>query len=101
LVNPVRESRGIRRRRFRSCTVFGGCGAARPASRRRSHEARKGIEFLEQEVEVMRRAVAYLSQDVNPTDITDHATAEGKFYLCAVKDLHLNRIVCHSIDGRM
>jgi transposase len=30
-------------------------------------EARKRIRLLEQEAEVMRRAVAYLSRDVNPT----------------------------------
>jgi len=29
-------------------------------------EARKRIRLLEQEAEVMRRAVAYLSRDVNP-----------------------------------
>lgn len=35
------------------------------------------------------------------TDITEHATAEGKLYLCAVKDVHSNRIVGYSIDSRM
>jgi putative transposase len=35
------------------------------------------------------------------TDITEHPTAEGKLYLCAVKDLHSNRIVGYSIDSRM
>ncbi|WP_162237547.1 IS3 family transposase [Arthrobacter sp. Leaf234] len=34
------------------------------------------------------------------TDITEQPTAEGKLYLCAIKDLHSNRIVGHSIDGR-
>ena len=33
---------------------------------RRAAEARKRIKLLEQEAEVMRRAVAYLSRDVNP-----------------------------------
>ncbi len=27
------------------------------------------------------------------TDISEHATAEGKLYLCAIKDVHSNRIV--------
>ena len=27
------------------------------------------------------------------TDITEHPTAEGKLYLCAVKDCYSNRIV--------
>lgn len=35
------------------------------------------------------------------TDITEHATGEGKLYLCAVKDAFSNRIVGYSIDARM
>ncbi len=35
------------------------------------------------------------------TDITEHNTAEGKLYLCAVKDACSRRIVGYSIDSRM
>lgn len=35
------------------------------------------------------------------TDITEHRTDEGKLYLCAIKDVHYNRIVGYSIDERM
>ncbi|MFK5648069.1 IS3 family transposase, partial [Ornithinimicrobium sp. LYQ121] len=35
------------------------------------------------------------------TDITEHVTAEGKLYMCAVKDVWSNRIVGYSIDTRM
>ncbi|NBM17983.1 DDE-type integrase/transposase/recombinase [Streptomyces sp. GC420] len=35
------------------------------------------------------------------TDITEHATGEGKLYLCAVKDAYSGRIVGYSIDARM
>ncbi|MDN5896235.1 MAG: IS3 family transposase [Nocardioides sp.] len=35
------------------------------------------------------------------TDITEHRTGEGKLYLCAIKDVHSNRIVGYSIDSRM
>jgi transposase InsO family protein len=35
------------------------------------------------------------------TDITEHRTQEGKLYLCAIKDLHSNKIVGYSIDSRM
>ncbi len=35
------------------------------------------------------------------TDITEHPTAEGKLYLCAVKDAFSNRIVGYSMDSRM
>jgi putative transposase len=35
------------------------------------------------------------------TDITEHPTAEGKLYLCAVKDAFSGRIVGYSMDHRM
>lgn len=35
------------------------------------------------------------------TDITEHPTAQGKLYLCAVKDLWSRRIVGYSIDSTM
>jgi len=35
------------------------------------------------------------------TDITEHRTAEGKLYSCAIKDVFSNRIVGYSIDTRM
>ncbi|MGE9807412.1 IS3 family transposase [Janibacter sp. G1551] len=35
------------------------------------------------------------------TDITEHWTAEGKLYMCAIKDVYSNRIVGYSIDSRM
>ncbi|MFJ8769273.1 IS3 family transposase [Streptomyces clavifer] len=35
------------------------------------------------------------------TDITEHATSEGKLYLCAVKDVYSGRILGYSIDARM
>jgi transposase InsO family protein len=35
------------------------------------------------------------------TDITQHHTREGKLYLCAIKDVHSNRIVGYSMDERM
>lgn len=34
-------------------------------------------------------------------DITDHSTAEGKLYLCAVKDVCSGRIVGYSMQSRM
>ena len=35
------------------------------------------------------------------TDITEHPTAEGKLYLCAIKDVYSSRIVGYSMDSRM
>lgn len=34
-------------------------------------------------------------------DITEHPTAEGRLYLCAIKDVFSNRIVGYSISDRM
>jgi len=34
-------------------------------------------------------------------DITEHRTAEGKLYVCAVKDAYSGRIIGYSIDTRM
>jgi transposase InsO family protein len=35
------------------------------------------------------------------TDITEHPTAEGKLYCCAIKDVFANRIVGYACDERM
>jgi putative transposase len=35
------------------------------------------------------------------TDITEHRTAEGELYLCAIKNVCSGRIVGYSIDSRM
>jgi transposase InsO family protein len=35
------------------------------------------------------------------TDITEHPTAEGKLYCCAIKDVFSNRIVGYSLGDRM
>ncbi|WP_438940570.1 IS3 family transposase [Geodermatophilus maliterrae] len=35
------------------------------------------------------------------TDITEHPTAEGKLYCCAIKDLFSDRIVGYALDERM
>jgi transposase InsO family protein len=50
---------------------------------------------------VDRRFTAPVPNAVWLTDITEHATAEGKLYLCALKDLHSGRIVGYSMDARM
>jgi transposase InsO family protein len=50
---------------------------------------------------VQRRFRADRRDQVWLTDITEHHTAEGKLYLCAVKDVYSNRIVGYSIDSRM
>lgn len=48
-----------------------------------------------------RQFVAEQPDQVWLTDITEHRTAEGKLYLCAIKDACSNRIVGWAIDSRM
>ncbi|MCO1657119.1 IS3 family transposase [Pseudonocardia humida] len=50
---------------------------------------------------VQRRFTADKLNDLWLTDITEHATGEGKLYVCAIKDAASNRIVGYSISERM
>ncbi|MGX9349248.1 IS3 family transposase [Microbacterium sp. KNMS] len=50
---------------------------------------------------VQRDFTATAPNELWLTDITEHRTAEGKLYLCAVKDVCSNRIVGYSISDRM
>ena len=50
---------------------------------------------------VLRRFTAQRPNELWLTDITEHPTAEGKLYLCAVKDACSKRIVGYSMDSRM
>ncbi len=50
---------------------------------------------------VQRDFTAPAPDKVWVTDITEHPTAEGKLYCCAIKDLFSNRIVGYALDERM
>jgi putative transposase len=50
---------------------------------------------------VQRDFHAEMANELWLTDISEHPTAEGKLYLCAVKDVFSNRIVGYSISDRM
>ena len=50
---------------------------------------------------VQRDFTAQRPDQVWVTDITEHLTAEGKLYCCAIKDLFSNRIVGYALDERM
>jgi transposase InsO family protein len=50
---------------------------------------------------VERRFTAAKPNQLWLTDLTEHPTAEGKLYLCAIKDACSNRIVGYSINERM
>jgi putative transposase len=50
---------------------------------------------------VRREFTADAANQLWLADITEHRTAEGKLYLCAIKDVFSNRIVGWAIDSRM
>jgi transposase InsO family protein len=50
---------------------------------------------------VERDFTADASNQLWLSDITEHLTAEGKLYICAVKDVFSNRIVGYCMDSRM
>jgi putative transposase len=50
---------------------------------------------------LQRNFTAQRPDQVWVTDITEHPTAEGKLYCCAIKDLFSNRIVGYALDERM
>ena len=50
---------------------------------------------------VRRNFTAARPDQVWLTDITEHPTAQGKVYCCAIKDVFSNRIVGYAIDERM
>ncbi len=50
---------------------------------------------------LQRDFTAAAANQVWVTDITEHPTAEGKVYCCAIKDLFSNRIVSDALDERM
>ncbi|MHA7141883.1 IS3 family transposase [Arthrobacter sp. Sr33] len=50
---------------------------------------------------VQRDFTAKMPNQLWLTDITEHPTAEGKLYLCAMKDVYSGRIVGYSMDSRM
>ena len=52
--------------------------------------------------DLVRRAFgAKASNELWFIDITEHPTAEGKLYLCAIKDAFSGRVVGYSMDDRM
>ena len=83
----------------------GGCGgcAPRPGSCRCTPRSAAGPKKPGPPVHddrVERDFTAPAPNRLWLTDITEHHTAEGKLYLCAVKDVWSRRIVGYSIDCR-
>ena len=59
------------------------------------------LASIDERGRVRHEFVASAPNQIWLTDITEHRTAEGKLYLCAVKDCFSNKIVGYSIDSRM
>lgn len=80
---------------------FGKC-QARGKSRKPGPPAHDDLCVMVDEYGVTRHVVnAQVPNRLWLTDITEHPTAEGKLYLCAIKDASPGRIVGYSIDSRM
>ncbi len=84
------------RRVWRLCSMQGVFSAH---SRRRGRTKRPGPSVHDDLVQ--RQFTADRPNQLWLTDITEHWTAEGKLYCCAIKDAFSNKIVGYSISDRM
>lgn len=81
---------------------WGGCAVRTGSSRSSTAGAGPGKKPAGSPVHddhVQRDFTATAPNKLWLSDITEHHTGEGKFYLCAVKDVYSNRIVGYSIDS--
>jgi putative transposase len=85
-----------RRTAWKLCSQAGILSAAQ---RRRRKGTKAGPPVFDDLVQRMFTAAA--PNQLWLSDITEHRTAEGKLYCCAMKDLYSNRIVGYSISDRM
>ncbi|SIM46843.1 DDE-type integrase/transposase/recombinase [Micromonospora cremea] len=82
---------------WRICSGNGWCSAFGKKRRGKGRRVSPPVHD-----DLMRRDfTAPLANQLWLADITEHHTAEGKLYLCAIKDVWSNRIVGYSIDSRM
>ena len=98
LANEARKAgwRMSRRTAWKLCSETGITSAAQ--RRRRSKNKKQGPPVFDDFVR--RNFTAAAPNQMWLTDITEHWTAEGKLYCCAMKDVS-NRIVGYSISDRM
>jgi len=99
LANEARKAgwRMSRRTAWKLCAEAGITSAAQ--RRRRSKRKRQGPPVFDDFVQ--RVFTADAPNRLWLTDITEHWTAEGRLYCCAMKDVYSNRIVGYSISDRM
>jgi putative transposase len=99
IADELGAERGIEASENRVARLCSQHGIASVLHRRRGRGLRPGPAVHD---DLVRREFSASGPDeLWLTDITEHRTAEGKLYLCAIKDAWSNRIVGYSIDDRM
>jgi putative transposase len=99
IADELRAERGINASENRVARLCSQHGISSVLHRRRWRGRRPGPAVHDDLVR--REFTAAHPNELWLTDITEHPTAEGKLYLCAIKDVCSNRIVGYSIDDRM
>jgi transposase InsO family protein len=99
IADELRAERGIQASENRVARLCSSHGISSVLHRRRGRAMRPGPAVHDDLVR--REFSAARPNELWLTDITEHPTAEGKLYLCAIKDVWSNRIVGYSIDSRM
>jgi transposase InsO family protein len=99
IADELRAERGISASENRVARLCNQHGISSVLHRRRGRWRRPGPAVHDDLVR--REFTAAHPNELWLTDITEHPTAEGKLYLCAIKDACSNRIVGYSIDDRM
>jgi len=99
IADELASCRGIKASENRVARLCGAHGIFSVLARKKGRGARPGEPVHD---DLVRRAFgATAPNELWFTDITEHPTAEGKLYLCAVKDAFSGRIVGYSMDSRM
>ncbi len=99
IADELEAEHGIRAsedRVHRLCSAHGIFSVLSPRKGRRSRPGEPVHDDLDR-----RAFTSKAPNDLWFADITEHPTAEGKLYLCSVKDAFSGRIVGYSMDSRM
>jgi putative transposase len=99
IADELAAAHGIRASENRVQRLCSSHGIFSVLARKRGRWVRPGEPVHD---DLVRRAfTAPRPNELWLTDITEHPTAEGKLYLCCVKDAFSGRIVGYSMDDRM
>jgi transposase InsO family protein len=99
IADELAAERGITASENRVQRLCSAHGIWSVLARKRGRRAKPGEPVHD---DLVRRAFgARAANELWFVDITEHPTAEGKLYLCAIKDAFSGRIVGYSMDSRM